>query len=287
VLLVTGFLATSDGDWYGRHPAFASSTPGVFARRRPRTALAAGGVAGLPTLYVYDHCPFCIRARMIFGIKGIKYNLVFLANDDVETPTALVGKKLVPILELPGQAPMGESLDIVRKIDEDEQWGAPVLKPDSGREDIKAWNKRVSGVMRLLVRPRYPKGFFPEFAFGRARLAFVRNHPIANPESGEIPDKPTWFDMGPEVWESWYDAHMQNTPALLKELNDALKDAEGLVDSEESVSPGGLSYDDIVFWDRLRGATLVKGVEFGPKVKAYLEGVSKKCDIPLLTDIAM
>ncbi|MDU4397175.1 MAG: glutaredoxin, partial [Haemophilus parainfluenzae] len=21
-------------------------------------------------LYVYDHCPFCVRARMIFGLKN-------------------------------------------------------------------------------------------------------------------------------------------------------------------------------------------------------------------------
>ena len=22
-------------------------------------------------LYVYDHCPFCVRARMIFGLKNL------------------------------------------------------------------------------------------------------------------------------------------------------------------------------------------------------------------------
>ena len=51
----------------------------------------------LPTLYVYDHCPFCVRVRLAFGVKNIKHNLVFMANDDVPTPTALVGKKIAPI----------------------------------------------------------------------------------------------------------------------------------------------------------------------------------------------
>lgn len=37
---------------------------------------------------------------MILGFKGILHNLMYLANDDVDTPTALVGKKMVPILEL-------------------------------------------------------------------------------------------------------------------------------------------------------------------------------------------
>lgn len=287
VLLAAGMVVAVT---MGAMPArgFVGGLAGRSARGPWRAARGAGhGAAGLPTLYVYDHCPFCIRARMIFGLKGIKYNLVFLANDDVETPTALVGKKMVPILELPGQVPMGESLDIVKKIDEDPEWGAPVLKPESGREDLKAWQKKVSGVMRLLARPRYPKGFFPEFAFARAALAFVRNHPIADPETGEIPDKPTWFDMGPDVWNSWYGYHIGKTSEYLKELNEALKEVEDLIDSEESVSPGGVGYDDIVFWDRLRGATLVKGVQFGPKAKAYVENMSKRCDVPLLDVMAM
>lgn len=37
---------------------------------------------------------------MILGFKGIPHNLMYLANDDVDTPTAMVGKKMVPILEL-------------------------------------------------------------------------------------------------------------------------------------------------------------------------------------------
>ena len=49
------------------------------------------------TLYVYDHCPFCVRVRLALGLKNIKHNLHFLANDDVKTPTDLVGKKIAPI----------------------------------------------------------------------------------------------------------------------------------------------------------------------------------------------
>lgn len=38
--------------------------------------------------------------RMILGLKNIPHDLAFLSNDDVETPTSMVGKKMVPILEL-------------------------------------------------------------------------------------------------------------------------------------------------------------------------------------------
>jgi len=51
----------------------------------------------LPTVYIYDHCPFCVRVRVALGIKNIKHNLYFMANDDIPTPTKLVGKKIAPI----------------------------------------------------------------------------------------------------------------------------------------------------------------------------------------------
>ena len=51
----------------------------------------------LPVLYVYDHCPFCVRVRLALGVKNVKHLVHFLANDDIATPTALVGKKIAPI----------------------------------------------------------------------------------------------------------------------------------------------------------------------------------------------
>ncbi len=44
-------------------------------------------------LYVYDHCPYCVRAMMIFGLKNIPFKKHVLLNDDEETPIRLVGKK--------------------------------------------------------------------------------------------------------------------------------------------------------------------------------------------------
>jgi hypothetical protein len=51
----------------------------------------------LPTVFVYDHCPFCVRVRLALGIKNVKHYVNFLANDDVKIPTSLVGKKIAPI----------------------------------------------------------------------------------------------------------------------------------------------------------------------------------------------
>ena len=50
-------------------------------------------------LYVYDHCPYCVKARMIFGFKQIPFELITLADDDIKTPTSMIGVKMTPILE--------------------------------------------------------------------------------------------------------------------------------------------------------------------------------------------
>jgi hypothetical protein len=69
----------------------APTTPNVY--EKPERVI----MDEVPTLYVYDHCPFCVRVRVALGVKNIKHNLYFLANDDIATPTKLVGKKISPI----------------------------------------------------------------------------------------------------------------------------------------------------------------------------------------------
>lgn len=100
----------------------------------------------LPKVYVYDHCPFCVRVRLALGVKNVKHEIIFLANDDIPTPTALVGKKVAPIFQTPEYV-MPESLDIIAKVDADSSFGPTgTFKPMSGRKDIKAWMETVATV---------------------------------------------------------------------------------------------------------------------------------------------
>lgn len=113
----------------------------------------------IPTLYNYDHCPFCVRVRLALGFKNVKHNLVFLANDDVVSPTALVGKKIAPIMRFPREKEtstnnegnedyeedliMMESMEIIEYIESDERFGPTnILRPASGRTDLKEWQKK-------------------------------------------------------------------------------------------------------------------------------------------------
>jgi len=108
----------------------------------------------LPVLYVYDHCPFCVRARLILGLKRVEYELRILESADVVTPTELIGAKQAPILQFIDGHAMGESMDIVKYVDEN--WGGPpILAEVSGRQELKDWLNQYFPLINQLVAPRY------------------------------------------------------------------------------------------------------------------------------------
>ena len=111
-------------------------------------------------LYVYDHCPFCVRARMIFGLKNLPVELVVLANDDEATPIGLVGKKVVPILVKEDGTAMPESLDIVNYVDE--HFGEKILS-EHVRPEIEAWLKEVGSYYGHLTTARFTQIGLAEF----------------------------------------------------------------------------------------------------------------------------
>lgn len=241
----------------------------------------------LPTLYVYDHCPFCVRVRAAFGMKNIKHNLVFMANDDVQTPTKMVGKKISPILKWDeGGVCMPESMDIVNLVDGDERFGPTgMIKPATGREDLKAWQKSVRDLLRGLQRPRYvATGLMPEFATLDGRLAFVQNHQLV----GYSKDEWKNGDMPLDTKLQIYAEAMEKDPAGdIEEVNRKLVELSDIVCSEYHCSPGGVSLDDIDLFARLRSITIVKDIVWPAKLRAYMDNMSELTDIPLYDAMAI
>eukprot|EP00457_Paulinella_chromatophora_P010878 gb/GEZN01010997.1/.p1 GENE.gb/GEZN01010997.1/~~gb/GEZN01010997.1/.p1 ORF type:complete len:337 (+),score=46.41 gb/GEZN01010997.1/:26-1036(+) len=243
----------------------------------------------LPTVYVYDHCPFCVRVRLALGLKNIKHTVHFIANDDVATPTALVGKKMTPIFQWGKEIPaMGESLDIIALVDKDPRFGKPgFFKPMSDRPDWKAWQKATQNLNRKLQRPRYVKAMLPEFAQQDSRDAFVKNHQMPPYEKAEWKDAAFPGGMA-KRWEIYEEAFKQ-TSKLLPELNEKLKELDKIIFSPYycTESQGGLSMDDVDMWARLRSITIIKGAVFPPKARAYMDNLAKAGDIPLYDAMAL
>jgi len=234
---------------------------------------------GLPELYVYDHCPFCVRVRVALGVLGKPHKLVFMGNDDVETPTALVGKKIAPIW-VDEDGPMAESLDIIAKCDP-----ASSFAPASGRTDLKAWQKSVQTINRKLQRPRYVMVPLPEFMQKSGRDAFVNNHQMPPFEKSEWKGNP---DMSLETKYAKYEEAFAQSAELVPQLNQKLLELEEMIYSPEACTEGiGVSYDDIDLWARLRSLTVIKGLAIPPKTRAYLDHFEKVGDVPLYDVMAV
>ncbi|MGJ5822985.1 glutaredoxin 2 [Serratia sp. H402Y] len=211
-------------------------------------------------LFIYDHCPFCVKARMIFGLKHLPIRLVTLLNDDETTPFNLIGKKMVPILIKDDGEAMPESLDIVRYIDGLD--GKPVL---TGRTNpaIAEWLRRVDSYAAKLLLSRIAHADFEEFATDSARRYFI------DKKQASIGD---------------FAEHLANSADLIAELEADLQTLSPLIVSADAVN-GELSEDDIHLFPLLRSLSIVAGVALPDNVEAYRNRMAQRSEVPLLLDM--
>ena len=212
-------------------------------------------------LYVYDHCPYCVRARMPFGLKGIDFQLEFFLNDDVDGPTALIGTKMVPILAKDDGTYMAESLDIVTFIDQN--FGEPVLAPSANRPELTDW--LANAALNPLTMPRWVQAPLAEFATAGGVAYFTEKKEQS---------------IGP------FAERLANSAELKEELNIKLVTLAAIIESPGAVN-GTLSYDDILLFGHLRGITIVGGLEYPSKVRAYLDTLSEQSGVPLYGSMAI
>lgn len=214
-------------------------------------------------LFVFEHCPYCIKAMMAANFKKLGVEFVYLQNHDVDARIEKVGANMVPILQKPDGSYMPESLDIVKFLDEFD--GSPCIEPATKQEQITAWNDSTKLVNSSLIYPRWMHIVLPEFACDEAKAWFTKNKSAS-------------------ISMSFGDA-MAKTDDLLPKMNEALKAIDWL--TLPSKNNNKLSYDDINFYPTLRNLTIVKGIQFPTKVKQYIDEVTALTDIPLYYNVAV
>ncbi|HCN95645.1 MAG TPA: glutaredoxin [Leclercia sp.] len=209
-------------------------------------------------LYVYEHCPFCIRARMIFGLKKVPVELGVIMEGDVETPTRMVGRKVVPILQKEEGVYMPESMDIVHYVDQLD--GAPVIGGECDPA-IEAWCKENTRAVFNLAIPRFTRADFKELSTPAAREAYTQREIKA---FGDL------------------DALMANSQAYIDTLSGALSNIEAYMSARNPVS-----ITDFYLFPVLNSLTIVKGFPYTEALCGYLDHISTSCNVPLFTDKAL
>lgn len=209
-------------------------------------------------LYIYDHCPFCLKARMIFGLKNLPVELNVLLNDDEATPTRMIGQKMAPILQKDDSRYMAESMDIVHYVDQLD--GKPLLT-GAQKPAIAEWLRKVNGYANRLLIPRFAKSAFDEFATPEARAYFVAKK---------------------EASLGNFEEHLSHSPGLIKNISDDLRALDKLIVQPNAVN-GELSDDDIHLFPLLRNLTLVAGITWPTRVADYRDNMAKQTQINLLS----
>ncbi|TQI80836.1 glutaredoxin 2 [Serratia fonticola] len=211
-------------------------------------------------LFIYDHCPYCVKARMIFGLKDLPVRLVTLLNDDEATPVSMIGKKMAPILQKDDGSYMPESMDIVHYIDNLD--GKPVLTGKTNPA-ISEWLQQASSYTSKLLLPRFASADFEEFATDSARQYFTHKKQAT---AGD------------------FAALLADSADLIAQLESDLQKLSALIQSPEAVN-GTLSEDDIHLFPLLRSLSIVAGVTLPDNVEAYRNRMAQRSDIPLLFDM--
>ena len=216
-------------------------------------------------LYIYDHCPFCVRARMIFGLRNVPVEEIILLNDDEAAPIGLIGAKQVPILQKPDGNHMGESLDIVRYVDE---FAGQARLDKTIRPAVQAWLDQASQPCNHLVMPRDVRlePPLPEFATAEAVAYFVQKK---------------------EQNIGSFEQNLAETDTYLNRIHLALPELAALLGEQPYLNGSTPGMEDIIIFPVLRNLTLVKGIAFPAKLQAYIERLSAESKVPLYSERAL
>ncbi|MBY7860118.1 glutaredoxin 2 [Vibrio fluvialis] len=214
-------------------------------------------------LFVFQHCPYCIKAMMVAAYKKIDVEWVYLQNHHVDARIAKVGANMVPILQKPDGSYMAESLDIAAYFDALD--GQPSLTAAEFGDEISEWQRQIAPFNGPLVHPRWMMIDLPEFQLPEAKAWYTKN-------------KSAMIGMS-------FEQAYANTADFLEPMNVLLSKLNWLrLPSERS---NQLSYDDLNLYPTLRNLTVVKGIQFPERVRQYLDEITALTTIPLYDEVAV
>lgn len=214
-------------------------------------------------LYVFDHCPFCVKAMMVAGLKKMDVEIVYLQNHDVDARVEKVGANLVPILEKPDGSFMAESLDIAAYLDSFD--ANPVISAQSHADRIADWQTAASYFGSRLIYPRWMMIPLPEFECEEAKAWFTKN-------------KTAMIDM------SFEQAYAASEEYICK-LNVELAKLDWLVPPSQRGNI--ITYDDINIFPFLRNYTVIKGIRYPGNVRQYIDEMAALAKVGLYDAVAV
>ncbi|MGH0000494.1 glutathione S-transferase N-terminal domain-containing protein [Pseudovibrio ascidiaceicola] len=104
-------------------------------------------------LYSFDTCPYCIRVKIMAGLKGLSLDVITLSPGTM--PPELkshIASLTVPVLQ-DANLVLQDSADIIHYLD---QKGPPLLQSYEMSDELEAWRREISIALNSLCHPRIP-----------------------------------------------------------------------------------------------------------------------------------
>ena len=178
-------------------------------------------------LYTYSHCPFCARVSYIAGKLNIKLEEVVIDCDDIETPTSLIGKKMVPILQKDDGSIMAESNDIIRYFLQLKDTNESTEPSENSIE----WQSDAFLPLQKIGYPRWSSLNLSEFSTESSRVA--------------------WKDKK-QTTELNFAQLLSSTSEIVSQVNEFLITSEKLLNINNGKSSVSL-FDSAIYFSILRG----------------------------------
>ena len=211
-------------------------------------------------LYQYDHCPFCIRVRMLLGRYRPDCEIITLAYDDDETPRALIGKKMLPILIKDDGTAMAESLDIIAYLQTLDN--IPKLDPTPLPAGINIAMKPLGDQLGLLIKPRVIH--LPINDFGRPSAIRYYENKLIRQKGLNFNDC------------------IEQTPSLIAAVEPVLNRVAEQLGSQHFVYQN-LSMADIILFPRLRNLSIISALTMPEALNDYLTYQAQQAAVALFT----
>lgn len=207
-------------------------------------------------LYIYQHCPFCIRVRYVAGMLGIKLQEITVDYHDQQTPIDLVGKTIVPILVKDDGTAMTESSDIIAYLFELKH-SAESTSPMQSTLD---WQSSAIPVLQRIAYPRWPQLDLAEFSTNQSRQAWIDKKQTEQLNFAQL------LAQSAEI--------VTQTNAFLAELSAKLPSA-GAFNALPVI-------DQSIYFSILSGLCCEPSIQWPPTMLDWLETASTHCLVPLI-----
>ncbi|MFZ4712821.1 MAG: glutaredoxin 2 [Bacteriovoracaceae bacterium] len=213
----------------------------------------------MTTLYHYSHCPFCVRVRLAFGLLNINYNTRLVAYNDEETPTKLIGKKMLPVVTDDNGKAMPESLDIINHYDISNVLNTNAIKSSKEFAEFEEFLGKVNNLVHSLCMPHwaYTKEFDAESRAYFQEKKEAKRGPFKN------------LVLNREKFEN-------DLKPLLTELEYKL--TPYFKNSEISIY-------DVMISASLWGLYVLPEFRFSPNIHAYLQNIKKRSHFDYQKDL--